>query len=141
MNLEEIMNRNWKKVRAMYFHPSMPQPEIVENIPGAACQTAAYNSVSKKIQVNRDFVEHNHKQGMNYDDIFFALLSHEIAHHMYCPFNLMRMMKINLAASQVDEKNANLTAGYYMDIMVNLELMLNKNVKPLEQLLSLKPTE
>jgi len=136
MSLEEKMKEKWKEVKKMFYYPNLADPVFSEESP-----TAGINTINKQISINEKFVEKCHEKGVSYDDTLKGLLAHEAAHHMVCPFDLKRLLKINAAASDIDEEQARLTTAFYTDLAVNLELTLNRDMEEISKLIAIKPNK
>jgi len=123
MDLEQLMQENWKKLKPKFFFPDLPPPKVT-NGKG----TAAIDMISHQIYLNQPFVEHLNQKGIDLDVIVNGLLAHEINHYTTCPFDLVRSLLIQRYAHKVDERVGQLASSLYMDVVVNLDLVLKKKI-------------
>ncbi len=125
MNLEQIMLENWKLVRKKFYFPNLPRPMLVGF---DETQTASIDMRDHQIEVCDAFVQELHGKGLSYDTIFTGLLSHEIDHYLYNPYDLFRAILMDQAGLKVDENIGLQASRIYSDVCVNLDLILKKNV-------------
>jgi len=137
MTLEDIMKKNWEKVREKFYYPALPEPILLDD----KGLTAAINMRNHKIAVNVNFVEKFKQKGVDYDTIFTGLLAHEVGHYLVCPFDLVRGLMIDLAVKKIDPDNGAAISCAYADVVVNLDLIMKKGVNEIAELLKAQGAE
>lgn len=132
MNLEETLNKNWKKVMEKFYYPGLPMPKLSDS---NQLKTASIDMINHQIMINKDFVDYFKQKGLSLDTIFTGLLAHEVNHYITCPFNLARGLMIDLWTKEIDTNVAKIASGLYVDIVDNLDLIMKKDVTEVAELL------
>ncbi|MGV8150965.1 MAG: hypothetical protein ACP5NV_04520 [Candidatus Woesearchaeota archaeon] len=130
ITLEENLKEAWDDTKKLFGYPALEDP-VFENAVG----TAAINMENHAIYVNKNFVKNIRniasKNGRNTSDkeILEGLLQHEVNHYMYCPYDLATAMKIENEISKISGANSHIVANYFMDVVINLDLLTRKKRK------------
>jgi hypothetical protein len=125
--LEQSLDEAWNDTKRLFGYPPIKKPEFTDNT-----NTAAIDMSNHKITMSKKFVRkvssNAAKNNYTLDDstIMKGLLHHEVNHYMYCPYDLTTLMKIEDQISKVTDDNIHAIANYFMDVVINLDLMKRK---------------
>jgi len=125
--LEQSLDEAWNDTKKLFSYPPIKKPEFTDNT-----NTAAIDMSNHKITVSKKFVRkvssNAAKNNYSLDDstIMKGLLHHEVNHYMYCPYDMTTLMKIEDQISKVTDNNIHTIANYFMDVVINLDLMKKK---------------
>jgi Mg-chelatase subunit ChlD len=126
ISLETALDKAWEEVQGKLYCYELPPPQIKED---SSTSTACINMQDHQITINKGFVDFLSAKGMGYESIFKGILSHEAGHYKDIPWDLKNLLRMLHKASQIcgDKKDA--VTNYFLDVSLNLNLMLNKNNK------------
>lgn len=125
--LEKKLEVAWNDTKELFSYPPLPKPEFCINT-----MTAAIDMSNHKIKINKKFmqtiVDNAAKKGkyLSQENVLKGLLHHEVNHYMLCPYDLATAMKIENEISKVTDDNVDIIANYFMDAVVNLDIMKRK---------------
>lgn len=111
-DLNAILNDVWTKVRRKHLFPQLPPPILDDGNGRVAMDVRA-----RQIRLSRGFVTQM-ASAMAPERIVEALLDHGIAHHLYCPWDLVTHLQLYARARKVlpDRAMARTAADMFMDI-------------------------
>ena len=87
MELEEIMNKKVREVSSRFFSPSIPKPELTEDVPNGSADIA-----SGQIKISPSFIDRLEKNGIPSHESLDEVLSHEFTHITRFPGTAQRRM-------------------------------------------------
>lgn len=125
--LEQSLDEAWDDTKKLYSYPPISKPVFTDNT-----NTAAIDMSNHKIVVNKKFVKKvsdcasKNNYTLNNTTIIKGLLHHEVNHYMFCPYDLTTMLNIENQISKVTQKNVHDIGNYFMDVVINLDLMKRK---------------
>ena len=94
--LEQIMETKNREVRARYFYPSTPQPELTRETPNGSADI-----ISLKIKVNPDYINMLKDNGIPEEESVDETLSHEYIHIAKFPGTAAKRMHHYMVARQL----------------------------------------
>ncbi len=127
-SLEQSLDEAWEDTKKLYSYPPIKKPVFADKT-----NTAAIDMEDHKITVSPSFVKKiTGNAAKNYyklDDatVMKGLFHHEVNHYMFCPYDLTTLLNIENQINKVTEQNAHTIANYFMDAVINLDLMKRKN--------------
>jgi hypothetical protein len=115
MEIENIIQKVWSKVRRKHLYPQLPLPKVIEG--GEDC---ALEIKSKQLSISSAFYE-KLKGKMDGEQIVEAVLDHGITHYMYCPWDFHTHITLyNEAKKVVRQKDqAQRATTYFMDVVTD----------------------
>jgi len=140
MSLEEDLDSAWTRIRKLFLFPNLPAPELVPQAP----YPALIDMESQRIIVSRHFVKKMTRSGrITPEETMAALLAHETAHHTKCPYDFLTFLQLYAASREVmkDQESAMLGLNYYLDVVVDSHVTLEKNMTELASLCSAEYAE
>ena len=142
-SLENSLENSWRKTLKTFSYPDLPYPLIIdlndtlpEKIDDCDIDTAFINMNNNQISINSGFIDELTAKGLDTDSAFSGILHHEVNHYSYCPANLEQLLKITHAISKISKKHSRIIANYFMDVIINLDLMLRKKNTDIERVYS-----
>jgi hypothetical protein len=102
------------------------RPSLNENLSEDDVSTATISMLNHELIINYSFIAYLMKCGLNLEDSLDAIISHELEHYVYCPYDLKMHHLLQKASARVSRINAPLIANYFEDAVVNLNSMLNR---------------
>ena len=131
LSLDEELENAWEHVQEKLYCYELTFPEIKE---GARTNTACIDMSNHKITINKSFVNYLASKGMDYQTIFRSILSHEAGHFKIMPWDLKNLVMMLYTAEKVCGDKKDVVSNYFMDVSLNLDLMLNKHNDDIHQL-------
>jgi len=124
ISIEQILDNSWDGVQDNLYCHDLPYPVIEQN---SATNTACIDMTNHQITMNQGFISHLSSKGLNYSTIFNGLLSHEAGHFKVVPWDLETLMMMLFKAEKICAEKKDIITNYFMDVTLNLDLMLNKH--------------
>ena len=105
----------WLEVLESLGNPILEQPRYSSEIP-----TAAINLETTEILINPTFVKNLNAP---IHETLKGVMAHEANHHVTAPYDLATNIIIDQEAASVSEKHANKISNYFLDVVINLDLV------------------
>jgi hypothetical protein len=125
MEIEDIIQKMWPRVRKKHLYPHLPMPKVIEG-----GEDVALELKSKQLTISSAFYERL-KGKMNGEEIVEAVLDHGITHYMYCPWDFHTHITLyNEAKKVVKQKDqAQKATTYFMDVVTDTYCVKEKETK------------
>src|SRR4030042_5389597 len=125
MEVEDIIQKLWSRVRRKHLYPQLPLPTMIEG--GDDC---ALEIKSKQLSISNAFYE-KLKDKMDGEEIVEAVLDHGITHYMYCPWDFHTHLTLYNEAKKVvrQKEQAQRATTYFMDVVTDTYCVKEKNTK------------
>ncbi|MBW3015564.1 hypothetical protein KY330_04020 [Candidatus Woesearchaeota archaeon] len=135
MTLEKKLKEAWKRVRERFFYPNLPDPKLSET------RTASINMFNHQIEISPEFVNKFVDKGVPVEEALDGLLSHEVGHYLIHPYDLAKALWLGIVAERIDNKYGETANSIYSDLVVNLNLIMRKDLKEIPKLLRAEEKE
>jgi hypothetical protein len=125
MELEDIIQRLWSKVRRKHLYPQVPLPTVI-----AGGEDCALEIKSKQLSISSAFYE-KLKGKMAGEDMVEAILDHGLTHYMYCPWDFHTHISLYNEAKKVvrQKEQAQRATTYFMDVVTDTYCVKEKDTK------------
>ena len=132
LSLDEELEIAWEYVQKRLCCYELPYPQLTDGKTSTAC----IEMTNHQITVSREFPNYLAKRGVDYGTSTKALLMHEAGHYKRMPWDLKNMIMLLYTAQKVcgDGDKKDTVANYFMDVCVNLDLILNEREDSLRQI-------
>ena len=108
MELEELMGKKVREVSSRFFNPSIPTPELTEDVPNGSADIS-----SGKIKINPSFIGKLEREGIPSEESLDEVLSHEFTHVTRFPGTAHKRMRQYKEARVVLESKELAEAAVY----------------------------
>jgi|GEM_PF-2044591 len=126
-SLDEELEKAWEWVQRRLYCYDLPFPRIEEDTPNNPTRTACINMVNHQITINKKFIDYLASKGLDYQTILRGVLSHEAGHFKVMPWDLKNFLVLLFHAEKICNDKKDKVTNYFMDVSLNLELILNKH--------------
>jgi len=129
MDLDDLLQAIWPKVRSQHLYPELPAPRIADG-----AQRVGMDIRGKRISISREFVAEL-SQVMGHGDVVEGLLDHAVSHYLYCPWDFSTHMKLYGEAKKVlkNKQMAQRATDLFMDVVADTHC-LGKKDTPIPQI-------
>ena len=120
---EILLADTWKIVRKRFFYPECPEPKILE----FSSSWPAMRIKKRRILINARFLN-NHNHTIPVSDMLEVILTHGLAHHAVCPWDLRtHVLLFSEAAKTIqDPSYARFVTDLFLDIVVDYHCFLHR---------------
>ena len=108
------LDKAWSIVHERFGYPNINYPKIID-----LDETAYINMKSKDVVVSKKFLD---DLNMDKNEAFLGILSHEVNHHVTCPYDLTTNFVLQNEARKVTKDNLTV-ANYFFDVVINLDIV------------------
>ena len=125
MEIEDIIQKVWSRVKRKHLYPQLPLPTVIEG-----GEDVALEIKSKQLSISSAFYQ-KLKGKMDGEEIVEAVLDHGITHYMYCPWDFHTHITLyNEAKKVVKQKDqAQKATTYFMDVVTDTYCVKEKDTK------------
>ena len=95
-NLRQTMNTEWQKVRKGFHYPQLPQPQLVDDIPNGVMDME-----NLEVKVSEPFINDLHEKGIEPEESFNEVLTHELTHYMKFPGSVLNTLRLQRSAQDI----------------------------------------
>jgi len=122
MDLNNILDEVWPKVRKRHLYPELPAPKCAEGE-----ERVGLDIKGKKISISDEFVAEMSKV-LAPPKIFEGLLDHAVSHYLFCPWDFSTHLKLYKEAKKVlpDKQMAQKATDYFMDVVADTHCVSQK---------------
>jgi hypothetical protein len=133
LSLDEELEIAWEYVQKKLCCYELPYPQINDS---GKTTTASIDMSNHQIIVSKVFPDYLAKRGVDYGTSLRALLMHEAGHYKRMPWDLKNLIMLLYTAQKEcgEGSKKDLVANYFMDVCVNLDLILNEGEDSLRQI-------
>jgi len=97
--MKKIMGREWQNARRIYHYPSLPMPNLVDDIPNGMI-----NLENLEIKVSEPFITGLEEQGIENGEAFNEVLTHELTHFMRFPGSVLNILRLQKAGQKLGDE-------------------------------------
>ena len=115
MDLKQIIENVWPKVRERHLFPELPMPQVSDDEEGVCIEM-----VGKQLSLSRTHVKELEVE-LPAEVVVEALLDHGVAHHTYCPwdFDTHLALYAELKPVLLDGELVKRVVNYFSDVVVD----------------------
>lgn len=118
MDLQSLMEKEWRGVRKSFHYPQIPYPILTEDIPNAQVDFS-----NLQISINPQYVQKLAQQGSPEELSLNALLGHEVGHYCEYPGSVLDLLHLHKVARQtLNENEALAVREAFLNVQNNTNL-------------------
>ncbi|MFC1824176.1 hypothetical protein ACFL9T_15805, partial [Thermodesulfobacteriota bacterium] len=121
--LDDILDKTWKKVRKDHLFPELPTPKCTEGE-----ERVGLDIKGKKISISSKFVEEM-SEVLDPAEVLEGLLDHAVSHYLYCPWDFSTHLKLYAEAKKIfkDKEKSQKATDYFMDVVADTHCISQKD--------------
>lgn len=124
MEIENIVNEIWPKIKKVFYYPSIIPPEITAEVSNGAALLD-----SSQVKINPEYLQKFKEKGITYKESLDEILTHEMTHLMRYPGSVLNILNLYKVTKNVtgDKDSADYLRSVFNEVQTNLYLLRRFN--------------